>query len=40
MLEKIKSPQDIKQLSMQETEMLCAEMREVILQTVSRNVQE
>ena len=37
MLEKIKSPQDIKQLSMQETEMLCAEMREVILQTVSQN---
>ncbi len=37
MLEKIKSPQDIKNLSMQEMEALCAEMRETILHTVSRN---
>ncbi len=37
MLETIKSPQDIKNLSMQEMETLAAEMRETILRVVSKN---
>ena len=37
MLESIKSPQDIKNLSMQEMETLAAEMRETILKVVSKN---
>lgn len=37
MLESIKSPQDIKNLSIQEMETLAAEMRETILKVVSKN---
>ncbi|ANU55745.1 1-deoxy-D-xylulose-5-phosphate synthase [Acutalibacter muris] len=36
-LEKIRSPQDLRQLSRQELETLCEEMREVIIRTVSDN---
>lgn len=37
LLEKIRSPQDLRQLSRQELRELCEEMREVIIQTVSDN---
>lgn len=37
LLENIRSPQDLRQLSRQELDALCEEMREVIIQTVSDN---
>lgn len=37
LLENIRSPQDIRQLSRRELDALCEEMREVIIQTVSDN---
>lgn len=37
LLENIRSPQDLQQLSRQELQALCEEMREVIIQTVSDN---
>lgn len=37
LLENIRSPQDLRQLSRQELQALCEEMREIIIQTVSDN---